>query len=157
MTKQKHLTYQEALTKLEKYCAYRERCHSEVRRKLITLGVRGQTVEEIISHLIQEKFLDETRYAMAFARGKLRMNQWGWQKIRSALRQKGISDYDLKRARAEIDNEYYDELLRKILEKKDQALHEENPNVRKHKLYRFAAGRGFEPEKILRVLNRLLN
>ena len=70
------------LSKIRKYCDYQERCHQEVRYQLIKLGARGDILEKIIGQLVEEGFLDEERFARAFARGKFRNNLWGRQKIR---------------------------------------------------------------------------
>ena len=122
MPQKKHLTYQEALSKLEHYCAYQERCHHDVRYKLVSLGIRGDELEQIISHLVQENYLDETRYAKAFSRGKLRMNAWGWQKIRLALKRKHISEYDVDQAKKEMADVGYRQVLATVLHKKNDQL-----------------------------------
>ena len=154
--KRKQLTYQEAKAKLEHYCAYQERCHHDVRYKLVSLGIRGDELEEIISHLVQEKYLDETRYAKAFSRGKLRMNAWGWQKIRLALKRKHISEYDLKQARIELANEGYRQILTTMLNKKNDRLQGLSAFDRKRKLFQYAYGRGFEADLISDVLSQMM-
>lgn len=156
MPKPKYLTYQEALSKLEHYCAYQERCHHDVRYKLVSLGIKGDELEQIISELVQEKYLDETRYAKAFARGKLRMNNWGWRKISLALKRKQIPAYDLEQARKEIVSEGYEQILETVLRKKNEKLRDASLFDRKRKLFQFAYGRGFESELISRVLSDLL-
>ena len=74
-----------ALIQMQQFCAYQDRCHSEVRSKLLKLHVYGDDLEEIMAELIQDNFLDELRYAKSFARGKFRMNHWGKHKIRNEL------------------------------------------------------------------------
>lgn len=157
MSNPKYLTYEKALSKIEHYCAYQERCHHDVRYKLVSLGIKGEDLEQIISHLVQEKYLDETRYAKAFARGKLRMNAWGWQKIRLALKQKGISPYNLLEAKKEMTHEGYHEILRSVLIKKNEQLRHLAAKERKNKIFRYAYGRGFESELISEVLSELLS
>jgi len=71
------LTQQINLEKLRRYCAYQDRCHQEVRQKLLSLKMYGDDLEEIITELINEDFLNEERYAQSFARGKFRMKKWG--------------------------------------------------------------------------------
>ena len=158
MTMKKYISYQEAMAKLKHYCSYQERSHHDVRYKLISLGIRGEDLEEIISHLVQENYLDETRYAKTYARGKMRMNGWGWQKIRISLKQKGISEYNLGKARDEItQDENYKGILQGLLKKKNLQLKNQEVRERKNKLFRFAYGRGFEADLISEVLSELLS
>src|SRR5579863_890568 len=85
------LSTQEAIVKIARYCAYQERSHQEVRNKLFNYGLRSTSVDEILSHLITEGFLNEGRYAKAFAGGKFRIMKWGKLKIRKALEISGVS------------------------------------------------------------------
>lgn len=71
------LTPMMAMVKLRKYCDYQERCHQEVRNKLLELGVYGMDLEEVITQLIQEGHLNEERYAKSFVRGKFRIKRSG--------------------------------------------------------------------------------
>ena len=89
----KYISPEDALAKLQRYCAYQDRCHQEVRTKLIDLGVFGDTLEEIITDLIKDNFLNEERFARSYARGKFRMRKWGRIKIRQELKLRKISDY----------------------------------------------------------------
>ena len=107
-----------ALSKLQKYCAYQERCHQEVRSKLIELKIYGDDLEEIIAELISDNFLNEERFAIAYAGGKFRMKKWGKVRIRIELKKRKISDYCIKKAMQEIDEEGYMEGLYKVIEKK---------------------------------------
>jgi len=133
-----------ALAKLQRYCAYQERCHQEVRSKLISIKVYGDDLEEIISELISDNFLNEERFACAFARGRFRMKKWGRNKIKQHLKLKRISSYCLKKAMEEIDEEEYlstlDDILRKKMEKHDDL----NPLVAKDKAIQYAISRGYE-------------
>ena len=79
-SKKKWLSTEEALLKMQQYCVYQDRCHQEVRSKLLDLGVYGDRLEEIIARLIAENFLNEERFARSFARGKFRMKQWKFRK-----------------------------------------------------------------------------
>lgn len=114
----KYLTKEQALQKLKHYCGYQERCHSEVRQKLWDLGVRSAEHDEIISALIEEDYLNEERFAKQFAGGKFRMNDWGRKKIYYGLKEKGISDYLIKKGLKEIDDEVYNKTLHELTEKK---------------------------------------
>ena len=107
-------TYQEALAKLERYCAYQERCHLEVSQKLQALGMIPQVQEAIIAQLIQDNFLNETRFAQAFARGKFRIKHWGKLRITRELKARKISDWNIKKALEEIEPEQYLETLDRL-------------------------------------------
>ena len=107
----KYISQQEALISLQKYCAYQERCHREVRTKLLSLGIYGEHLEEIIGNLIEEDYLNELRFAKTYARGKFRMKAWGRIKIIQSLKQKGITDYCIKEAMKEINIDDYKDCL----------------------------------------------
>ena len=92
---------EEALAKMQRYCAYQERCHEEVRSKLLNMGVYSDWREEIIVQLIEENFLNEERFARSFARGKFRIKQWGRNRIRQELKKRKISDYCVRKAMEE--------------------------------------------------------
>jgi regulatory protein len=77
MAKSSYVSKEDALKKLQRYCAYQDRCHQEARRKLLDLGIYGDDLEEIISELISDNFLNEERFARSFARGKFRIKGWG--------------------------------------------------------------------------------
>jgi len=100
--RKRSLTKEQALQKLRHYCSYQERCHSEVKTKLYQLGVSKTLWDEMIAELIQGNYLNEERFAMAFARGKFKMNHWGKRKIEFELKAKFISDYCIKKAMKEI-------------------------------------------------------
>src|SRR5687768_10604150 len=87
----KKLTKQEAETKIQRYCAYQERCHQEVRGKLYEYSLFKDEVEDILTNLITEGFLNEERFAKAYAGGKFRMKKWGRLKIIHELEIKGLS------------------------------------------------------------------
>src|SRR5690606_5982087 len=107
------------------YCQYQERCHAEVRNKLYELGCRTPEVEELIAELIEKDLLNEERYARAIARGKFRMKQWGRQKILQQLKLNKISEYCIKKAMTEIDEDEYMQVLQKLAERKWQELKKE--------------------------------
>lgn len=148
----KYLSKAEALQKMQRYCAYQDRCHQEVRSKLLELGVYNADLEEIIVELIEEKFLDEERFARSFARGKFRIKQWGRKRIEQELKQRQISAYCIRKALEEIEQTEYEESLLAILEKKNRQLNEADSFKRKNKLAQFALQRGFEGELVWKLL-----
>lgn len=149
----KYTSKADAEAKLKRYCAYQERCHQEVRSKLLELGVFGHTLEEVIATLIEENFLNEERFARSFARGKFRIKQWGRVRIRRELALRNISDYCLRKAMEEIEEAEYRKVLVGLFEKYEAAISWENAFDRKQKLARHAIQRGFEPELVWALLN----
>ena len=154
MLYKKFLTKEQALQKLKHYCAYQERCHSEVRDKLYRLGVWKKDHDEIIAALIEENYLDEERFAMAFAGGKFRMNQWGRIKIKQALKQKQVSSYSIKKALEGIDMKDYRKAAVKLAAKKYASLKNENDFMRKRKTMDYLLARGYEAELVRDVIER---
>lgn len=151
----KYTSKADALTKLQRYCAYQDRCHKEVRSKLLELGVYGYDLEEIISLLIEEKFLNEERYARSFARGKFRIKQWGRSRIIRELKMRGISDYCIRKAMEEIDEGEYAKALEDFLAKKADLLAGESEFERNNKLAQYALRRGFEQELVWVAIQKL--
>jgi len=144
------MSYKEALIN---YCNYQERCQQDVRTKLLSLGCRGEELEEVIAYLIQVNLLNEERFAKALARGKFKMNEWGKVKILQLLKQKNISSYCINKALKEISDVDYENLLQKLHEKKWKALKsEKNIFIKKRKALNYLLQKGFESERIYRLL-----
>lgn len=150
----KQLTKEQALQKLKHYCAYQERCHSEVKEKLYNLGVWKKDHDEIIASLIEENYLNEERFAIAFAGGKFRVKQWGRVKIKYELKQKQVSEYSIKKAMKQIGEEEYLALLHKLTEEKYAALKKEQYLIRKKKTMYYLMAKGFEPELVRSVIEK---
>lgn len=140
------------LEKMRKYCAYQERSHQQVRDKLYDAGLHGEDVEEIITTLILENFLNEERFARSYARGKFRMNGWGRVKIVHGLKQHRVHPNGIRAAMTEIGEDEYRDALRTILQQKKRILKEKHPLRRKAALMRFAAQRGFEGDIVRELL-----
>ncbi|WP_199724481.1 regulatory protein RecX [Taibaiella sp. KBW10] len=137
---------------IKHYCAYQERCHSEVRHKLISLECYGEELEEAMSVLIEEDYLNEERFAASYARGKFRMNKWGKTRIKQQLKLKKVSEYCIKKGIAQIEEAAYLDTLSGLMEKKITALAaEKNEWVRKQKVHHYLLQKGFEPELIQEV------
>jgi regulatory protein len=138
---------EKALQKIRHFCGYQERSHSEVKEKLYSLGLWKSEVEELLSQLIEEDYLNEERFAMTFAGGKFRMKQWGRIKIRSELKKRNVSDYCIRKALASIDEEDYQITLEKLADKKLLTLKgEKNIFIKKRKLQDWLLQKGFEYE-----------
>jgi len=108
---------QEILLKIQKYCAYQERCHAEVKSKLYELGCNKETTDNLIVKLIETNYLNEERFAKAFAGGKFRVKKWGKVKITKELKARKISDYCIKSALKEIKDDDYLKTLQHLIEK----------------------------------------
>ncbi|QEC41414.1 regulatory protein RecX [Pseudobacter ginsenosidimutans] len=157
MAYQKQLSKEQALQKARHYCGYQERSHTEVKEKLYSYGLRKTDVEELLSQLIEENYLNEERYATMFAGGKFRMKQWGRVKIRYELKQKRVSEYCIKKAMKEIDEEDYLKTLDKLASVKWNSVKGEGVNhfVKMSKTTDYLVQKGFEMELVRAAVARL--
>ena len=153
----KKLTPLVALEKLKNWCAYQERSQFEVRNKLYEYGVYNDDAENIITQLIQENFLNEERFAIAFARGKFRIKHWGKIKIKIELKQHKVSDYCIKNALNQIDGNEYFATLEKIIEKKKSEIKETNKIKKHYKIIKYAMSRGYEQDLIMEAIKNSEN
>ena len=145
-----------ALEKIMQFCAYQERCHAEVRTKLYNYGLYTEQVEDLLARLIAENYLNEERYAIAFAGGKFRIKGWGRIKIRYELKKHQVSEYCIKKALLVIDeDEYIDKLKKYIFEKKTSLEKEKNEYIRKIKIMSYLQQKGYESSLINDCLNNI--
>ncbi len=133
-----------AIERLKNYCALQDRCQWDVTQKMKEWGLLEMTQNHILEILIQEKYVDEERFAQSFCRGKFIIKKWGKVKITNELKKKKISDICIKKGLEEIDLTEYDLLLENLLTKKNNTLRDKNHFTRKSKLARFLIQRGFE-------------
>ena len=146
---------QQSKAKAMKYCAYQERTQQEVRDKLYGYGLYPDAVEELLTDLITEGFIDEERYAQSFARGKFSQNKWGRVKIRLSLQQKRISNYCIEKGLQEIDEKDYYATLYQLIKRKWALLKDDDPYTRKNKTVRYVVGKGYEAELAWKVVEEL--
>jgi regulatory protein len=153
----KKLTYtvEEAKRKLEKYCIYQERCHKEIEQKLSEIDMIQEAKDLIIIHLIEHDFVNEERYAKSFARGKFRIKKWGKQRIIKELKFKGISEYNIKSALKEINEEEYFKTLMSLAKKNFDSVSEKNPYKKSQKITNFLLYRGFENNLVYEVVKEV--
>ncbi|MDC1276899.1 RecX family transcriptional regulator [Algibacter sp.] len=144
MQTKKTYTVQEATRKLEHYCAYQERCHKEVRQKLISMHMIPEAIDVIIVHLLEHNFLNEERFAKTFVRGKFRIKAWGRRRLSFELKKKDIGKVNLNQALAEIDDVEYIQLFNALAEKKANSITETNIYKKKKKLIDYLLYRGWE-------------
>jgi regulatory protein len=150
----KNIGTEAAFRKIKHYCAYQERAHAEVKQKLYGYGLYKNEVEQLMSQLIEENYLNEERFAIAFAGGKFRIKQWGKTKIKYELAQKQVSAYCIKKALASILDEDYEKTLAKLAAEKLKTLQgETNIFTKKSKLQNYLVGKGYEFDVVGEVVN----
>jgi regulatory protein len=142
----------QGLAKAQAYCAYQERSQQEVRDKLYEWGLWKDAVEAIIAELITGNFINEERFAKAFAGGKFRIKKWGRVKIRIELRRKGLTDYCIKKGLQQIDEEEYMSALRALIEERASKTKGRNPLKRNYAIAQHAISRGYEPDLVWKAL-----
>lgn len=153
----KYITKEQALQKAKQYCAYQERCHGEIKEKLVRFGLHKREIDEVITQLIEEEYLNEERFAIAFAGGKFRIKNWGRIKIKYELKQKSVSDYCIKKALMAISETDYLKTFQKIFTAKANMLkHEKNIFLKKRKIQDHLLQKGFELDMIKKSLDDLL-
>lgn len=151
----KPLTPDQVLDKMAKYCAYQERCTKDVSDKLKTFDISEESKKEILDYLIDNRFVDDERFAKAFVRGKINQSGWGVNKIRFQLIQKGINKELIDDALEEFDQDVYREKLIAILKAKAKTVKADNDFQKRQKLAAYAMQKGFETSLVWEVLKDL--
>ncbi len=144
MQSKKTHTVQEATRKLEHYCAYQERCHQEVRKKLKSMHMIPEAIDVIVVHLLEHNFLNEERFAKTFVSGKFRIKAWGRRRLTFELKKKDIGKVNINQALAEIENTEYIEVFNALAEKRANSITETNIYKKKQKLIDYLLYRGWE-------------
>ncbi|MDD2595216.1 MAG: regulatory protein RecX [Bacteroidales bacterium] len=138
---------EQILNRMRALCSKGEKCRSDIFKKIESYNI--DSPQELVDILCRENFIDDRRYAAAFARDKSSLQGWGEMKIRLALRRKGIEDTTIEEALDGIDCEQSQKKLVSILKAKYKLLErEKDQDVRNAKLFRFAMGRGYKYEQI---------
>jgi len=151
----KPLTPDQVLDKMAKYCAYQERCVKDVRDKLKAFGLPQEEKHEIIDYLLDNRFVNDERYAKSFVRGKINQSGWGVNKIRFHLIQKGIDKDIIEEALGQTDEEVYRQRLIDILKTKTKTIKADSDFEKKRKLAAYAMQKGFEGALVWEVLKDL--
>jgi regulatory protein len=146
------LDYKSALIKAQKHCAYQERSQQEIRNKLYEWGLHYNEVEEAISELISNDYINEERFAIQLAGGKFRIKHWGKLKITQALKLHKITPYCIKKALQQIPDEDYERSLRQIIEKKNKMIKGKLTPLKARKIVQFAQSKGYESELIWKLI-----
>lgn len=156
MMNKKTYTVQEATKKLEHYCAYQERCHQEVRRKLEAMHMIPEVIDIITVHLLDHNFLNEERFAKAFVSGKFKIKHWGRRRLTFELKRKDIGKYNINQALKSISEEEYLEVFNNLIEKKIRSIKETNTFKKKKKLIDYLLYRGWESHLVYQRANELI-
>ena len=146
------MTYEEALYKSAAYCSLAERCKADLQAKFDLWEVGLSDRKKILNHLIQEKYLNESRYARSFVQDKFRYNKWGRIKISYALRAKGIENEIIQESLNTINEEEYQEMIIRLAKEKSKSLKFKSEYEKTGKLLRYLAGKGFEPGIVQKTL-----
>ena len=149
------MTIKEAIQKMEHFCAYQERCHTEVISKLYDLQMIAEERDAIIVHLIQENFLNETRFACSFARGKHRIKHWGKIRITNELKLRQISSTNITLALKEISAEEYENTFEQLSERCWSGIHEKNSLKKRKKFCDYLLRRGYESNLVYEKVKEL--
>ena len=149
----RQLTYEQALTRITSLCSASEYCIHDINEKLYRWGISNTDSERIIDYLLDEKYIDEARYAQAYTNDKLRFSHWGRIKIKSMLRMKHISDRDINNAFDNITEEEYESILRDIIKGKTKSEGDAEDYASRAKIIRFALQRGFEMGEITKFIS----
>ncbi|MGG7036046.1 MAG: regulatory protein RecX [Flavobacterium sp.] len=148
-------TRREALSKIEHYCSYQERCHQEVTDKLYALGVQKEDIESIIVHLITNNYLNEERFARSFARGKHRIKHWGKNRIVNELKLRNISAPNIKLALSEIDLDDYYECFQNLSDRHWNTITEKNILKKRKKFCDYLLRKGWEIDLVYEKVKEL--
>ena len=148
----KPLTTDQVLDKMAKYCAYQERCVKDVRDKLKSFDISQEDRDKILDYLLDNRFVNDERFAKSFVCGKINQSGWGLNKIRFHLMHKGIAKDIIDEALQQTDDEVYRQRLIDILKTKSKTVKAENDFEKKRKLAAYAMQKGFEGSLVWEVV-----
>lgn len=151
--KESVISVEEIKRKLESFCAYQDRCHKEVEKKLSNYNLIPEAKEMILLSLLENNFLNEERFAKSFARGKFRIKKWGKVRIIKELKMRDISSYNIKTALKEIDEVEYIKTLNELVQKKNELIKESNVFKKKKKIIDHLLYKGYESNLVFEVVN----
>ncbi|WP_298900827.1 regulatory protein RecX [uncultured Psychroserpens sp.] len=156
MNLSKTYTFDEAQKRMERYCAYQERCHKDVTQKLYEMRMIPEARDQIIVHLLQHNFLNEERFARAFVRGKFRIKKWGKQRLQLELKRRDINKTLISIALNEIDEQDYYDTFHALAEKKVMTIKDSNVQKKRKKLADYLLYRGWESHLVYEKIRTLI-
>lgn len=151
--KQKKYSFLEAKAKIEYFCAYQERSHSEVEKKLFDWGMDSEQRAILVADLISNNFLNELRFAEAYVSGKFRIKKWGKRKIILHLKQKQVSDYSINKAIQEIEGVEYFQTAEALVKRKYEEIHKGTKWEVRKKVISYMINKGYEADLIHQILD----
>ncbi|MFL2622049.1 MAG: regulatory protein RecX [Flavobacteriaceae bacterium] len=151
----KSYTLEQALSRLQRYCTYQDRCHIEVERKLTEMRMIPQAKEQIIMSLIEDDYLNEERFALAFVKGKFRIKKWGRIRLKAELKKRKISKYLIKSALEQISEKDYLFTLEELANRKANSIKADSILLKKKKLADYLIYRGWESSLVNNKVNQL--
>ena len=154
MQNNKVYTVKEATERIQSFCAIQDRCQWEVEKKMKEWAISDEIIENILTDLILDKFVDEQRFSESFCRGKFRIKRWGKVKIKNELKIKKISKNCIDKGLLQIENEEYMEVLKYLYIKKRNSLKDTNQFIRKGKIAKHLQQKGFESNLIWELINK---
>ena len=154
MQNNKVYTVKEATERIQSFCAIQDRCQWEVEKKMKEWGISDEIIENILTDLILEKFVDEQRFAESFCRGKFRIERWGKVKIKNELKIRKISANCIDKGLSQINNKEYMQVLKNVYIKKRNSLKDTNQFIRKGKIAKHLQQKGFESNMIWELINK---
>ena len=153
LQKKKPITEQDALQKLSALCARAEHSSGEMLEKMRRWQLSEDARERVLDRLIDEKFVDDERFARLFVREQIRLDRWGRRKIEQALYQKGVASDISRRVLDEVDDEAYVVELKKLIAAKRRSVQAESDYEMRAKLTHYALGPGFPYDVIRRCID----
>jgi regulatory protein len=151
----KSYTLEQALSRLQRYCTYQDRCHIEVERKLTEMRMIPQAKEQIIMSLIEDDYLNEERFALAFVKGKFRIKKWGRIRLKAELKKRKISKYLIKSALEQISEKDYLFTFEELANRKANSIKANSILLKKKKLADYLIYRGWESSLVNNKVNQL--
>ena len=151
----KSYNLEQALSRLQRYCAYQDRCHIEVERKLTEMRMIPQAKEQIIMSLIEDDYLNEERFALAFVKGKFRIKKWGRIRLKAELKKRKISKYLIKSALEQISEKDYLFTFEELADRKANSIKADSILLKKKKLADYLIYRGWESSLVNNKVNQL--
>lgn len=151
----KSYTLEQALSRLQRYCTYQDRCHIEVERKLTEMRMIPQAKEQIIMSLIEDDYLNEERFALAFVKGKFRIKKWGRIRLKAELKKRKISKYLIKSALEQISEKDYLFTFEELANRRANSIKADSILLKKKKLADYLIYRGWESSLVNNKVNQL--
>lgn len=150
------MNIKEIYKKIAGFCSYQDRCKQEIVSKLRDWEVPEDMLPALLGLLEDEKYLDEARYVRSFVRGKFEYKKWGRWKIKMTLKQKGITEAQIKEGLLLIEPDRYDEVIIQLLKARIKTVKAENEWAMKQKLLASLAAKGFEPEIVQELVDDVM-